>query len=444
MPPRDANWIDGLRGVASFMVVCGHLCTALVPWLHSPAPDAKTAPHLFQLPFFRLAVGGRSAVAIFFLVTGYVNSIGPIGKSRAGNHDAAFTGIARSALARSGRLILPTMAATFITWFMANTNAYHMTKHVDSTWIRQGWHRQEPTLWAAFTSLVKVETETWTIGWNEYDGTQWTLHLFLEGSMLVYTTMFATVMVKPKARLLIYAVLYLYFWQMGEGLAIGALKGLNIVTGMFVAELHNHYKDSATSVLPAPVPAIMIIVGMFIAGYPQDSPQNARWSHVMQQIMHSITCDKSDVRRYWDHLGASIVLLGIFFSSRARRVLTSPIFNFLGRVSFPVYLLHNTFIKSVLTWMIYLPSAMNPPRNEKGEQLDLQRGSTTHIFIAVAVFFYVLYRTAALWIKHVDPICANITNAAVKWAYGEPQPRESRPILSNGSASPKQTSVLPS
>jgi hypothetical protein len=54
-------------------------------------------------------------------------------------------------------------------------------------------------------------------GWNDYDGTQWTLHLFLEGSMLVYTTMFATVMVKPKARLLVYAVLYLYYWQLGEG-----------------------------------------------------------------------------------------------------------------------------------------------------------------------------------------------------------------------------------
>jgi hypothetical protein len=209
------------------MVVSGHLCTALVPWLHSPANDPKLAPHIFQLPFLRLAVGGRSAVALFFLVTGYVNSIGPISKSRAGNHDAAFTGIARSALARSGRLILPTMAATFITWFLANTNAYHMTKHVDSTWIRQGWHRQEPTIFEAFKSLVKAETETWTVGWNDYDGTQWTLHLFLEGSMLVYTTMFATVMVKPKARMLIYGVLYLYFWQLGEGKA-GPSKHLEI------------------------------------------------------------------------------------------------------------------------------------------------------------------------------------------------------------------------
>jgi peptidoglycan/LPS O-acetylase OafA/YrhL len=214
-----------------------------------------------------------------------------------------------------------------------------------------------------------------------------------------------------------------------SGLAIGALKGLNIIFGMFVAELHNHYKDSATSVLPAPVPAIMILVGMFMAGYPQDAAQNARWSHSMQKFMHTMTVKDSDVRRYWDHLGASTVLLGIFFSRNARRVLTSPIFNFVGRVSFPVYLMHNTMIKTVLTWMVYLPSAMNPPRNEKGEQMDLQRGSTLHIFVAVALFYYILYRLAALWVQHIDPICAKIVNAFTKWATGDSQP--SGPILRN-------------
>jgi peptidoglycan/LPS O-acetylase OafA/YrhL len=216
------------------------------------------------------------------------------------------------------------------------------------------------------------------------------------------------------------------------GLAIGALKGLNIVMGMFVAELHNHYKDSATSVLLAPVPALMIIVGMFLAGFPQDNPTNARWSHVMHNLMSSITADQSDVRRYWDHLGASTVLLGIFFSKNARKLLCSPVFNFLGRVSFPVYLMHNTMIKSLLTWMVYLPSAMNPPKNEKGELQDLQRGTTMHVFIAIGVFYYILYRCAALWVKHIDPICADLVNAATKWAYAESQSREARPILGNG------------
>jgi peptidoglycan/LPS O-acetylase OafA/YrhL len=209
---------QGFRGIASFMVVCGHLCTAFVPWLHAPASSDKEPPHLFQLPFFRLCVGGRSAVAIFFLITGYVNSIGPIARSRSGNTEAALSGLARSTLARSGRLVLPTMIATLITWFLANINAYHMTKHVDSTWIRQGWHGPEPTLWKMFTSLVRAEVGTWTTGWDEYDGTQWTLRLFLEGSMMVYLTMLATVLIRPRARKLVFGVLYVYCWISGQGM----------------------------------------------------------------------------------------------------------------------------------------------------------------------------------------------------------------------------------
>jgi peptidoglycan/LPS O-acetylase OafA/YrhL len=211
---------------------------------------------------------------------------------------------------------------------------------------------------------------------------------------------------------------------------------------MFVAELHNHFKDSATSVLPTPVPALMIILGMFMAGYPQDAQSNAHWSHTMQRFMRSITVKDADIRRYWDHCGAAMVLLGIFFSRNARRVLTSPVFNFLGRVSFPVYLMHNTMIKSVLTWMVYLPSAMNPPRNEKGEQMDLQRGSTTHVFVAVVVFYCVLYRAALAWVRHIDPLCARLVSSFTRWAMGEAPPTQnSGPILRRKSG---EKTVLPS
>jgi peptidoglycan/LPS O-acetylase OafA/YrhL len=186
---------------------------------------------------------------------------------------------------------------------------------------------------------------------------------------------------------------------------------------------------------------MMIVAGMFMAGFPQDSAHNAHWSHSMQILMHKLTSKDADVRRFWDHLGAATVLMGIFFSRNARKVLTSPVFNFLGRVSFPVYLIHNTLIKTVLTWMIYLPSAMNPPKNEKGEQMDLQRGSTTHVCIAIAVFYWILYRSAALWVQHVDPMCAKAVNAATAWAYGDgPSVQNGRPILRNGNT---DKTVLP-
>lgn len=210
------------------MVVCGHLCTAFVPEMHSPAMSPQGAPYkLFQLPIFRLCVGGRSAVALFFLITGYVNSIGPLTKARNGNPEAAFTSISRSALARSGKLILPTMVATFFSWFLANTNAYKMAQHVDATWIRQGFYRQEPTFFMAMKSLLYSETSTWTRGWNDYDGTQWTLVLFLQGSMMVYITMLISVLTTAKARRVIFATLWLYGWLCYKGRLFSKGKPIN-------------------------------------------------------------------------------------------------------------------------------------------------------------------------------------------------------------------------
>lgn len=200
---------------------------------------------------------------------------------------------------------------------------------------------------------------------------------------------------------------------------------------MLVAELHNEYKENATSLLPTPVPSIMIIIGMFFSGYPQVNQENARWSHMMKSFMAPLVKDGADPHRYWDHLGASFVLFGVFFSRNARRVLTSRVFNFLGRVSFPVYLTHNTLMKTVLVWMIYFPSAMNPKRDEKGEMMDLKRGSLPHMAIAIAIFYYILYKLASLWVQYVDPLCGRVTNAFTRWAYGD-APTRTTPTHNGG------------
>ncbi|KAH8882446.1 hypothetical protein GQ53DRAFT_753709 [Thozetella sp. PMI_491] len=413
---RDANWIDGLRGVASLIIVCGHVCTAFAPHLHAPALSEKGDFTLLQLPFLRLCVGGRSAVALFFLITGYVSAIGPIAKSRAGNVEDAFAGIARSALARSIRLVLPAMIATFISWLLAESGAYKMSEHVDATWIRQGYHGPAPSFAASVQSLVGAQVSTWTIGWNEYDGTQWTLILFLEGSFLVYTTMLSTIMVTPKARKLIFGLLYLYAWLSEPSHAHTSVKSMNVVVGMFVAEMHNEYGQAATSLLPFPIPSLVILLGLFCCGFPQQSAEWTWWSNAMEYAMKAMAPAEADIRRYWDSIGASLILIGIFFSPTARKILSTPAFNFLGRVSFPVYLLHNQLMKSLLTWMVYFPSALNPEVDAEGHKQDLRRGSLPHIAISLVIFYYVLYRLASLWVKYIDPMCGEIVKRVTSWA----------------------------
>lgn len=200
--------------MASLFVVIGHLCTSFAPHLHSPTNAPGTSPTLFQLPFLRLCVSGRTAVALFFIITGYVNSIGPLSKASGGNYEGAFASIARSALARSGKLVLPVALATTISWILANVGAYQMAEFVDSVWIRQGHHPPAASLCDALSSLARAQIGTWTGVWNEnYDGTQWTLILFLEGSMLVYLTIFSTILVTSRTRKYIFAAVYLYGWM---------------------------------------------------------------------------------------------------------------------------------------------------------------------------------------------------------------------------------------
>jgi peptidoglycan/LPS O-acetylase OafA/YrhL len=204
---------QGLRGMASLFVVIGHLCTSFCPQLHSPAGSPSEPSTFFQLPLLRLVVSGRTAVALFFIITGYVNSIGPLAKASMGDYESMSSGIAKSALTRTGKLVLPVALATTISWLLANMGAYQMAGQVDSLWIRQGYHPPAASWRDACLSLLKAQIGTWTEVWNEnYDGTQWTLILFLEGSMMVYLTILSTAMIDSRTRKVIIAMIYLYGW----------------------------------------------------------------------------------------------------------------------------------------------------------------------------------------------------------------------------------------
>ncbi len=202
----------------------------------------------------------------------------------------------------------------------------------------------------------------------------------------------------------------------------------NIAVGMLLAELHTELGATATSTLPSRLPFLMIFTGLFLCSYPQDAPERMPWSHTMQTLITPLIPTKADPRRYWDSLGASTLILGIFFSRNGRRLLSSPVFNFLGRVSFPVYLLHNQLIKSVLTWMVYINSYLNPPRDDDGKELDLVTCGRLQFVLAVVLFYIILYRSALFWVQRIDPVCGAAVNWLLARAYPTGPPTE-RPIL---------------
>ncbi len=210
-------FLQGLRGLASVLVVTAHICRSLVPHLLSPAMSDKLPPTLFQLPFIRCLVMGRASVAAFALLAGYVNSLKPIKLSRAGNADAALSSVAKSSFRRTGRFMIPAIIATFCSWLVCQFGGYNIAYAADSGWIRDTSPAASDSFALAFYDLFKSLGTTWLDGFNAYDRIQWTLTYLLKGSMMTYLTLFATVYVKPKWRMFIVAGLYYFKWKVGDG-----------------------------------------------------------------------------------------------------------------------------------------------------------------------------------------------------------------------------------
>ncbi|KAI5301214.1 hypothetical protein KEM55_000428 [Ascosphaera atra] len=410
-PPkkRDDNWVDGLRGVASFIVVTGHLCTSFCDYLHNPSPDdhGEQSPYLFQLPFFRLIVAGRGAVAIFFFITGFVNSLNPVKNARAGNTAVGLKNLARSTFTRSGRLVAPTTFATLIGWVLAQMNGFGMALRSDSWWIRGVATPPDPTWWDAFVHLFKSVTLSWANGKTDFVKTHWTLIFFLHASFTVYLALMAMTLLSKRSWYVTNIFLYVYAWCSGN-----YLVGTNIFAGILMAQLQIDLGSRATSLLPKAMPSIMIFLALFFCSYPQENQTWQPWSRHMQDFMVRITPGGTEHSRYWMSLGTTLLMFGVFFSRNARRVLTSPLFNFLGRVSFPVYLLHDTLIRTILVWLVYGPDAARQPTHDpQGNPIppgQLHRCGTLGFIFIIPVFYASIYGASYAWNWYVDPICANI------------------------------------
>ena len=162
-------------------------------------------------------------MSIFSLVTGYVCALKPVRQFAAGNHDAAFAGIARSAFRRTPRLFLPTTLATVIIWFICQFGVFEVANRVEGWWLNYTSPNITPYIGTAVKDLILNITTTWTAEWNAYDNNQWTLMRLLRGAFLVYILLFATAYMKPRYRMMVSMGLFTYCYICNDCACIPAI-----------------------------------------------------------------------------------------------------------------------------------------------------------------------------------------------------------------------------
>ncbi|KXH38096.1 acyltransferase [Colletotrichum simmondsii] len=238
-PLHPSAWLDGLRGLAAFFVVCHHwsLCTMTGEVRRGFMSD--DTPLFLQIPILRLALSGLSNVCVFFVISGYALSYKPMKLIKQKKAAEFAVATASSAFRRYIRLFLPTMITSLTVAGLAYFKLFELEPipgpavsmfrppALDNVWDQiVGW-------WGHFSLLSDPIAKNIERGRGfPYQPQLWTIPVEFDGSLVIFLAHIAFYRVRPSVRIFFLVCLLVYtihscYWQFFlffSGLLLAALR----------------------------------------------------------------------------------------------------------------------------------------------------------------------------------------------------------------------------
>ena len=204
---------------------------------------------------------------------------------------------------------------------------------------------------------------------------------------------------------------------------------MQVFFGMFLADLSNHPPAqqwcSSRSWTRTILTPSLLVLGFFLASYPEYHPEWMPWSSYLQKFSTYILPEGYDTPRYFTGFGLDLIALSIHFSPKLKDLLSNRFFLWLGKNSFPVFLIHGTLIRWLLAWCFYGLTLPQPYQDQEGNWQEAPKlalkGTFTRVFW-IPLWFILLYLLAKVWILLVDPLCVRWTAAIERYTaldYGK-------------------------
>jgi hypothetical protein len=188
-------------------------------------------------------------------------------------------------------------------------------------------------------------------------------------------------------------------------------------------------------------PGALATFSLFLASSPPENAQLAAYSRFLGLFFNKYITTRGGKAPYLKCLmvgeneqtiaafGGIGLILSILYSPFLRRFLSQPAFVFLGSISFPLYLLHGTFIRLLLAWLLlkFLPGfsidVVQQMMGWEGKdvfvlQCDL---SFCKLAVSVAYLFWLalLLGFCRLWKEHVDVLGVQLSRWAEEIVLGK-------------------------
>jgi peptidoglycan/LPS O-acetylase OafA/YrhL len=323
---------DGLRGVASLNVAIGHFVGAFLPMLlyssypHVFQPNSNPSDwfNFFHLPIFTIFFNGHFAVLIFFVLSGYVLSL-PYFEDQ---NDGVLT-LKRRLWGRYLRLNLPICAAIIISFGFYYSHLY-FNKPAGDLSGSTGW--LAPYFYPNISIVTALKEATYSsilFGNNAFIPPLWTLKIEFIGSL--YLLLFYVV--KPKNHTLLPGLIVLvaiFFYHQLDGIYY-----LAIFSGSFINRIY----------LKSTLKNLFFIVGFYLGAFQYQS----YWFEFLPSFSSWIA-DPAIDKTIYNAIGAFLMTTAVI-NGFGRRFFEMSFIQFLGKISFPLYLIHFIVLCSITCWL---------------------------------------------------------------------------------------------
>ena len=340
---------DGLRGLAALNVVTSHFMAAFTPFLMHynypetfPAGQMSSFSTILNLPIFTILYNGHFAVLIFFVLSGYV-------LARPYYLDKSHS-LKNRLWGRYLRLNLPIAVSLLISFFLYSTISYFNKEAAlqmgGNLWLSNAF----PNGIDVFQFIKHALYASLLFGANDLNGPLWTLKIEFIGSVLLL----GYYIVKPNKHDLITSLIASLF-------LVAIFKAESIY---FISILTGAYLNSFSKPRK-PILFLIGIIGLYFGCF-------GFGSYLYDFLPDVGIWQRKD---FYNTIGALLLVFAVI-NGFCSFIFTNILSQFLGKISFSIYLLHMLVLGSIVSYFYtFIPKSLS----------YLTLLFITYLFISIAV-----------------------------------------------------------
>lgn len=371
--------LDGLRGLACLFVFNEHYVICY--------QSVRTQVWIMRVPFIRLLWYGKAAVFLFFVISGYVLSYKPLRLVRSKSWLEFQKSISSSFLRRAMRLYLPCLIVSFIACWLTYFGFYDRSAQIYAHYRNFVFLKEEPpprlglhdqlkgylaNVEFLFSATIPFDKDTDVMHYFMYDDHQWTIPKEFRSSMVVFAVLVTTSRMRSLLRMALITVLCvysIYTFRLYTSLFFAGMvcAELDLIRSSYYSQCKDALPDfvnekhhtGSSRILHLPdlfykvMWAFMFLVGVFMISSPQEIQETPNWLPTLAHNWGIVAVDDSIL-----FVGSVFTVWSVAACPSLGPIFNNPFVAYLGKISYALYLVHGTVIKSlgynILPWTLRL------------------------------------------------------------------------------------------